>query len=149
MLACWCWCTRVSATGKSATRSRLGPMVVEAKAMRCRDEGETRIGLGLEGVVNLYRRTGLGFGREVHVEWYSAGHPGTPGYGRGAGWDVSSSRRSTYAWGMDMGLGIRWTCPAQSIWTGPTGNGRERDKCRLHAKRSRLLGVNSSMTGVV
>ena len=43
-------------------------MVVEAKAMRCRDEGGTRIGLGLEGVVNLYRRTGLGFGREVHVE---------------------------------------------------------------------------------
>ena len=43
-------------------------MVVEAKAMRCRDEGGTRIGPGLEGVVNLYRRTGLGFGREVHVE---------------------------------------------------------------------------------
>ena len=53
---------------QSATRSRLGPMVVEAKAMRCRDEGETRMELGLERVVNLYRRTGLGFGREVHVE---------------------------------------------------------------------------------
>jgi hypothetical protein len=106
MLACCCWCTRVSATGKSAIRSELGPMVVEAKAMRCRDEGETRIGLGLEAVVNLYRRTGLGFGREVHVEWYSAGHPGTPEHGRGAGWDVSSSGSGTYAWGMDMGMGM-------------------------------------------
>jgi len=36
------------------------------EAMWCRDEAETRIGLGLEGVVNLYRRTGLGFGRDVH-----------------------------------------------------------------------------------
>ena len=43
-------------------------MVVEAKAMWCRDEGGTRIGLGLEGVLNLYRRTGLGFGRGVHIE---------------------------------------------------------------------------------
>lgn len=28
-----------------------------------------------------------------------------------------------------------------------SGHGRERDKRRLHAKRSRLSGVNSSSTG--
>ena len=84
--ACW-WSVDASKRDRqigNQEQARSDGRVVEA--MWCRDEGGTRIELGLEGVVNLYRRTGLGFGRQVHVEGYSAGHPGTPEHGRGAGW---------------------------------------------------------------
>lgn len=48
--------------------------------MRCRDEA--RLAEGSEGVVNLYRCTGLGFGRDVHTLRYSSSkHPSS---GRGA-----------------------------------------------------------------